>query len=245
MDRDLRIVPSGSFAAAGAEVLAGAIREALTARGRCELALAGGSTPRPVYRRLAAVHDLEWTGVHVFFGDERAVPPDDPESNYRMARRSLLDRVPIPGSRRHRIEGEREDLDGVAAEYGRHLPDRLDVLVLGVGEDGHTASLFPGSEALEETGRRATVVEGPRPPVRRVTVTPPVVRSARTIVVLAAGRHKANAVLRAVEGDVDPRECPARLARDGIWVLDRAAASRLSPESVRDRPPSPPRGGTG
>lgn len=227
MDRDLRIVAPEAFDEAGADVLAEVMRASVEARGRCAAALSGGSTPRPVYRRLARVEGLDWSALHVYFGDERAVPPDDPESNYRMAREALLDRVPIPGGQQHRIEAEREDLESAAAEYGRRLPDRLDLLVLGIGADGHTASLFPGSWALDEALRRAVVVDAPRPPTRRVTLTPPVVRSARATVVLAAGEGKAGAVRRALAEEGEVRACPARLARGGTWVLDRAAASEL------------------
>lgn len=239
MDRDLRIVASETFDEAGAGALVRVMREAVQARSRCAVALAGGSTPRPVYRRLATVEDLDWPAVHVYFGDERAVPPDDPESNYAMARETLLDHVPIPEGQQHRIEAERDDLGSVAAGYGRRLPDRLDLLVLGIGADGHTASLFPGSPALGETRRRAAVVESPNPPAHRVTITPPVIRSARATVVLAAGRRKARAVRRVLEEKGDLQACPARLARHGTWVLDRAAASQLD-TPVEGEASSPP-----
>lgn len=234
MDGDLRIVAPDRFPAAGAGTLEQAIGSALTTRGRCSLALAGGSTPRPVYRRLAEASRLDWGGVHVYFSDERAVRPDDPESNYRMAREALLDRVPVPAGQRHRIEAERDDLRRVAVEYARDLPNPLDVAVLGIGADGHVASLFPGSPALDEAERlTAVVADAPKPPARRITLTPPALRSARSLVVLAAGRRKAAAVQRALEGDVGVGACPARIARGGTWVLDREAASRLSA-------PSPP-----
>lgn len=224
MDGTLRIVASHRFPAVGAEALREAIGTELENHGCCSIALAGGSTPRPVYRRLAQVSGLDWGSVQVYFGDERAVPPDDPESNYRMAREGLLDRIPVPDDQRHRIEAERDDLPRVAAAYARALPDPLDVVVLGIGEDGHTASLFPRSPALSGE-QRVAVVEAPEPPVRRVTLTPPVISSARSLVVLAAGRRKANAVRRALVEDVDARDCPARIARDGTWVLDREAAA--------------------
>lgn len=232
MDGDLKIVAPGRFPAVGARSLEEVIRSALEARGRCDVALAGGSTPRPVYQRLAETSNLDWSSVHFYFSDERAVPPGHPDSNYRMARESLLDRVPVPAGRRHRIEAERDDLRQVAVEYARDLPDPLDMAVLGIGEDGHVASLFPGSPSLDEAERRTAVVEdAPKPPVRRITLTPPALRSARSLVVLAAGRRKAAAVRRALEGDVGVAACPARIARGGIWVLDREAASRLSAAS--------------
>ena len=107
------------------------------------MCLAGGRTPEPVYRALAAEPSIAWERVDVFFTDERAVLPDHPDSNYRMVRQALLSRVPIPPARVHRMEAERADRDAAARDYAQSLPDRLDVIVLGIGQDGHTASLFP------------------------------------------------------------------------------------------------------
>jgi 6-phosphogluconolactonase len=176
---------------------------------------------------LAQTHRLSWDRVEIFFGDERAVPPGDPQSNYRMARESLLDAVPIPSRQVHRMPAERPDRDAAAAEYAAQLPARLDLIILGIGADGHTASLFPGSAALEERARKVMAVEGPRAPRRRLTVTPPVITSAVNKIVLAGGSEKAGAVARALEGPDDPDACPAQLARDGIWIVDSAAASGL------------------
>lgn len=214
------------FAETAAAILAEEIRAAIEAHGRCALALAGGSTPRETYARLAAtthVGRFPWSAVDFYFGDERCVPLDDPESNYRMARDTLFDPLRIPAERIHRIEGERMDPRSAAAEYERLLPDRLDLLLLGIGEDGHTASLFPGSPALDERALRVLAVEAPKPPPRRVTITPPVLESARRILVLASGASKAEAVARALEGPLDPKRTPAQLARRGLWILDRAA----------------------
>ncbi|HWA15242.1 MAG TPA: 6-phosphogluconolactonase, partial [Gemmatimonadales bacterium] len=140
------IVASSPEALAGlaAEWLHREVTRAIEAPGRCSLCLAGGRTPAAAYRKLAAL-PLEWEKVEVFFGDERAVPSDDPESNYRMVRETLLDRVPIPPAQVHRMQGERANRAAAAAAYERTLPPRLDLLVLGIGSDGHTASLFPGS----------------------------------------------------------------------------------------------------
>jgi 6-phosphogluconolactonase len=205
---------------------------AITARGVCHLALSGGSTPRPVYALLATAEfrDLiDWSRMHVYFSDERAVPPADPSSNYGMARATLLDYVPIPPEQVHPMEAARADLDAAAAEYDRHLPPALDVLLLGLGTDGHTASLFPASPALAERRRRVVVVnDSPKPPPVRITITPPVIESARSIVVVAAGAEKAEAVVRALARHADPLGVPAALAQRGLWFLDRAAAARLS-----------------
>lgn len=201
------------------------MRAAVAARGRCALALAGGSTPRETYRRLSTTHAGRLSSVDFYFGDERCVPPDDPESNFRMAREALFERCGIPDERIHRIAAERADRERAAAEYERLLPDRLDLLLLGIGEDGHIASLFPGSWSLGERARRVVVVESPKPPRRRITITPPVVEAARRVLVLACGASKARAVARALRGEEDPSVVPARLARRGTWIVDRAAAS--------------------
>lgn len=224
------VAPAAGFGEAGARLLAGALRTAAPRQGAGDgsvsLALAGGSTPRPVYERLAGA-PVPWEVVDVFFGDERCVPPDDPESNYRMARKALLDRIPVPEDRVHRMACEAGDPDRAAERYARALPDRLDVLVLGIGSDGHTASLFPGAPALGESARRVAAVRAPEPPRRRLTLTPPVLRAARRTFVLAAGRAKAAAVRRALEGPWDPSACPAQLARGGVWILDSEAGASL------------------
>ena len=228
-----RIVAEDAAALArlAAEWLAAEIRVAVALRAACALALAGGGTPRPVYEALAErpLEDpVPWDRVQVFFGDERAVPPDNPESNFRMASEALLQRVPIPGPNVHRMEAEAVDADAAAARYAGLLPQALDVLVLGVGADGHTASLFPGSPALRERSRRVVPATSPKPPQRRLTITPPVIAAARRIVVLAAGSDKAGPVARALKAAGTPDEVPARLARDGVWFLDRAAAGLLT-----------------
>ena len=211
--------------------VAAALEADLAAQGRCAVALSGGGTPRPAYRRLAGepyASRIRWSDVEVFFGDERAVPPTDPASNYAMALESLLARVAIPATRIHRMGAERADRDAAAREYERLLPDRLDVLLLGMGPDGHTASLFPGSAALDERTRRVVAISGaPKPPGERLTITPPVIAAARRIAVLAAGADKADAVVRALQGPERPRDLPVQLARRGTWFLDREAAARL------------------
>ncbi|WP_372523512.1 6-phosphogluconolactonase, partial [Sulfuricaulis sp.] len=129
--------------------IAKSIEQAIAGHGQATVMLAGGSTPREVYRQLALNRRLPWDKVEIFFGDERAVPPGDSQSNYRMARESLLDAVPIPLNQVHRLLAERPDREAAADEYARRLPERLDLIILGVGEDGHTVSLFPGSSALK------------------------------------------------------------------------------------------------
>ena len=209
-----------SWESEAAERIARAIRDAAAARGRCSVALSGGSTPRALYPLL---RDLPWPKIDFYFGDERCVAPDDPESNYRMALETLLEAH--PESTAHRMEAERPDVDRVAEEYGRILPDALDVLLLGMGPDGHTASLFPGSPALDERARKVVAVTSPKPPPRRLTITPPVINSAREIFVLVKGSDKAAALRRAREGPWNPKETPAQLARRGTWIVDREATA--------------------
>lgn len=223
------IVTTGrALAATAAAWIIDAIAAAVAARGRCSIALSGGHTPREVYRRLAArPGDVRWDRIDVFFGDERCVAPDDPASNYRMATESLLSRVAIPSARIFRMPAERTDAADAAGEYAALLPDTLDVLLLGIGADGHTASLFPRSPALDEFERRVVPAESPAVPHERMTITPVVIESARSIAVIAAGAGKAEAVFQAREGSGDWHVTPAQLARRGTWIVDRDAASAL------------------
>jgi len=227
----LVIEPAEALPRRAAAWLAETMADVLLARGQCAIALSGGATPRPVYAALAGpdlAGRVDWNRVDVYFGDERAVPPDHADSNFRMAMEALLGRVAIPDARLHRMEGERRDLNAAAADYDRQLPAALDVLVLGIGADGHTASLFPGSPALTERHRRVVVVDCPNPPRRRMTITPPVIAAARHVAVLVTGEEKAASVARALESDAPASEIPAVLARHGVWFLDRAAAARLA-----------------
>jgi len=213
--------------------IANVIEQAVADRGRASVMLAGGSTPRAAYRQLALIQGLPWEKVEIYFGDERAVPPGDSQSNYRMARESLLDAVPIPPAQVHRMPAERPDREAAADEYARRLPERLDLVILGLGEDGHTASLFPGSSVLKERVRMVLAVVGSKAPVHRLTVTPPVISAAREKIILVTGAGKAGAVAQALEGPDQPIQCPAQLARDGIWIMDSAAASGLRHEPPR------------
>ena len=207
------------------------ITRAIAAQGSCGLGLAGGKTPEPVYRELALASSVDWTRVDVFFGDERSVPPDHPESNYHMVHLALLSRVAIPAGQVHRMEAERPDRDAAARDYECLLPSQLDVLLLGMGPDGHTASLYPGSAALDERHRLVVPVVGPKAPAERLTVTPPVIEAARTVAVIATGEDKAAMVARAIEGPLAPKAVPVQLALRGVWYLDQAAAGRLTGRS--------------
>jgi 6-phosphogluconolactonase len=213
------------MATAAAARVATAIERAVRERGSCSVALAGGGTPRPVYEALTQREDLPWDRVAFYFGDERCVPPGDPDSNYRMACEALLNAH--PAAEVHRMEGELEDRDAAASAYGAALPDQLDVLLLGMGGDGHTASLFPGDDAIDERTRRVVVVHGPKPPPWRLTITPLVIESAREVLVLVSGAGKATTVARALDETTTARELPIKLALSGTWFLDRDAAGEL------------------
>ncbi len=224
---------ASALARAAAETIADAAARAIRERGRFDLGLSGGRTPEATYRALASAPlagRVDWTRVRVYFADERALPPQDPASNFRLARETLIDPARIPPANVHRMKGDYADLAAAAEEYEAHLTGPLDLLILGVGEDGHTASLFPGSPLVDETTRRVAVVaDSPKPPARRLTLTPRAIAEARRVLVLATGAGKAGPVARALEGDANPREVPARLLRDREWYLDREAASGLAP----------------
>jgi len=229
MSTELVIVEREAFANLAARRLIAGIQRVLEGQDRCSLALSSGSTPRPVYERLAAeLPDRDrWSRIDVFFGDERCVPPADPASNYRLARETLLDRAPVAAHQVHRMEGERADHDEAARAYEAMLPDRLDLLVLGLGDDGHTASLFPGAPSLAETRRRVLAVRAPKAPFDRLTITPPVILDARQTIMLVVGADKAEALARAVDGPYAPGRTPGQLARAGLWIADTAAAAQL------------------
>lgn len=218
------------FARTAAAWLADRIGAAIESRSSCAVALCGGSTPVPVLTELVG-RAIRWPDVSVYFGDERAVPPGDRDSNFGMARRALLDHIPIDPDHVHRMPADREDLAAAALDYERCLPERLDILMLGVGPDGHTASLFPGTPALRPGGRRVLAVAAPVPPVTpqvaRMTITPLVIDAARDVVMLVAGRDKAAIVGQVLDGPFDPFALPAQLARGRTWILDRDAARQL------------------
>lgn len=233
MSAGLRVVPDErALARRAAEWLVETTRAAVAARGACSVALAGGTTPRATYEVLATsalARALPWGAISWYFGDERAVPFDHPDSNYRLAAETLFAGRKEALERARRMPADAADAEAAAAAYGLLLPDPLDVVLLGMGEDGHTASLFPGSPALEERERRVVAVDAPKPPPRRMTVTPPVVESAREVLVLVSGEAKAEALAHALEGPLDVRAVPAQIARGRSFIVDAAAAGRLSP----------------
>ena len=218
---------SSQLANIAAQRIGAAMVATIAQDSRVSLALAGGTTPRAAYEALAKIPGIDWGKVSVYFGDERAVPPTDPDSNYRMANDALFRKVALLPANIHRIHGENPDHDAAARAYEALLPERISIMILGIGEDGHTASLFPGSPALRERARRVLPVIGPKPPPQRLSITPPVIEAAGLCLVLATGAGKADAVARALQGPLDILSTPSCLARDGLWLLDHAAAAQL------------------
>src|SRR6267378_5010377 len=225
--------PDAEHVAEAAEVhVLAAAREAFQRHGRFLLGLSGGRTPVPTFAELVAESSsaaIDWNRTQIYFADERAVPPDHPDSNYRLAREALIDPLGIPPRNVHRMKGEYPDLDVAVEEYEAHLTEPLDCLLLGIGEDGHVASLFPHHAALNQERRRvAAVLDAPKPPPRRLTLTPRALAEAWDVLVLATGAEKADAVARALEGEGPASDLPARLLRERTWLIDRAASAALT-----------------
>lgn len=229
---------------AAATFFAAQAAEAVSARGRFTAALSGGKTPVSLYARLAAApfaDRIPWDRVHLLWSDERCVPPDHAESNYRLVRELLIDCVPIPAANVHRMRGEMNPVEaaeryeallrGRFAAGGGGSPD-LDFILLGLGEDGHTASLFPGTAAVRETSRWVVGHWVDERKGWRITLTPPAINAARLVVFIAAGPGKAAVVRDILQGPFQPDRLPAQAVRpaDGrlLWLMDRKAAKLLS-----------------
>ena len=220
--------------------------QAISARGRFHVALSGGNTPKPIYARLAAapyLNGVDWSRVHVYFGDERCVPPDDPRSNYYMARAELLDHVPLPAGNIHRIHGE-ESAPRAAELYIAELQNAFggkpgagapassfDLVLLGMGDNGHTASIFPGLPAVTEESRWVMAQYVEVMSMWRVTLTPVVINAARDVAFIVSGADKAEMLSKVLEGPYQPIVLPSQVikpASGGLsWLLDAPAAALL------------------
>ncbi len=247
----VRILPdAAAVQRAGAEAVAARLEAAVRARGVAFLALSGGSTPKGLYAQLADPAGpfrarVPWQAVHVFWGDERHVPPDHPESNYRLAHDGLLAHVPVPPAHVHRIRGEEPDAAVAAAAYAREMAGafgahgrledgwpRFDLALLGMGADGHTASLFPGTDAVHEATRWAVAVWVPQLQAHRISLTAPVLNRAAAVVFLVTGAEKAETLAAVLEGprrvDVYPSQAVRPVGGELLWLVDRAAGARLT-----------------
>jgi len=218
-----------------------ALREAVAARGRASLALSGGSTPKGLYQRLAQERSLPWANVHLFFGDERHVPPDHPDSNYRMAREALLDPLfaegLLPQANVHRVEAELS-ADQAASRYetvlrdffGQEVP-AFDLILLGMGPDGHTASLFPHTQGLEERTRWVIANPVAKLATERITFTYPVLDAAREVAFLVAGAEKAEPLAQVLTSKTaEVSDYPSKGVRPAgrlVFLVDKAAAAKL------------------
>jgi 6-phosphogluconolactonase len=229
---------------AAAEEFVSAAQASIRGKGSFTVALSGGSTPQGMYSVLAGGDGLraqaQWDQIAFFWGDERQVPPEHADSNFRMARQALLSRV--PAGQVFRIKGEAQDAADAAAQYEQELRaffrladgefPRFDLVLLGMGADGHTASLFPGTKALDEQRRLAVSNWVGKFFASRITLTPPVINNAARVMFLVSGPDKAPALKAVLEGPFEPEQLPAQLVRprDGklLWLMDAAAANLLS-----------------
>jgi 6-phosphogluconolactonase len=240
MGVEVKIVPdNATLARTAAQEFHTLAEAAVSQRGQFSVALSGGNTPRTVYSLLAGEHkELPWHGIHVFFGDERHVPPDHPESNFRMAGEALLSKVPIPEQNIHRIHAEMDAVDA-AHQYDDELRrffhltghdwPRFDLVLLGLGDDGHTASLFPGSSALSDLSNRVAATWVEKLQTFRITLTYPVLNHAAEVLFLVSGENKAQILSEVLRPGAN--KYPAQLVQpaDGrlLWLVDQDAGRLL------------------
>jgi 6-phosphogluconolactonase len=221
------------------------VNQAIQARGRFTIALSGGSTPKSLYALLATQpwrNQIPWNQVHLFWGDERHVSPSDSSSNFRMTQERLLFQVPIPHENVHRIKAENPEAQAVADKYeqelkhffqlGSHQFPQFDLVLLGMGANGHTASLFPHTDAVHEQSRLVVAPWVEELNTHRITLTPPVINNANEIIFFVTGAEKATMLKAVLEGQYQPDRLPAQIIRPTqgkvIWMVDQAAASSLS-----------------
>ena len=197
-----------------------AVKKTWSASGSCSIMLTGGRSAERLYRAWAASPEFSrLSNVQFYFGDERCVPPDHSDSNYGLVMRTLFQHGVPPACRVIRIEAEQANCGAVGSAYEAQLPERLDVLLLSVGEDGHIASLFPHSTALFETHRRVVPVTSPKPPIHRLTITPSTIQDAREVFVLCLGKQKRTVYKKALHTPSDISAIPARLVLSRTWIF--------------------------
>lgn len=216
--------------------------EAVVSHGRFSIALSGGTTPRKLYGMLGDEpyrSQIDWALVDIFWSDERCVPPDSEDSNYLLAQQVLLNKIPIPAAQIHRMPADEPDRDAASQAYTEEMRrifatngiPSFDLIQLGMGPEGHTASLFPHQASLHEQQRLVMPVSVPKPPPPRLTFTPPILNAAHNVLFLVTGTDKADAVQAVLEGAYNPDEYPAQIVRpthgEVVWMLDTKAASKL------------------
>jgi 6-phosphogluconolactonase len=243
--REIRILPSGpAIAARAAQILVEAARSAAGEKRTFSVALAGGSTPKALYALLAAEplrSQVPWSSLNLFFGDERHCPPDQPDSNFRMATEAMLSKAPIDAKQVHRILAENPDASQAADQYEQVLRSefrvapgqrpRFDLVLLGMGNEGHTLSLFPGTKALHDNGRFVMHNWVGKLFTDRITMTAPVVNNAALVLFMVAGADKAPALKAVLEGPYEPEQLPSQLIAPengkSLWLIDPAAGVML------------------
>ncbi|MBD2626662.1 6-phosphogluconolactonase [Trichormus variabilis] len=240
MNKTVEVLPDQpALVARALDLILSKLETAIQQRGQFTIALSGGSTPKPLYEAIGN-QKLAWDKIHVFWGDERYVAPDHPDSNELMARRAWLDRVPIPAANIHAVPTLSANPAVDAAKYEQHLQEffhsapgnfpALDVVLLGMGDDAHTASLFPHTEALKVGDRLITV--GNKDSSQRITFTYPFINAARSVIFLAAGANKRPALAQVFAPEADDFTYPSRLIKpqgELLWLLDAAAGLELKP----------------
>ena len=252
MEREIRILPDGlAIAKRAAQVFVQAAAAAVRAKGSFNVSLAGGSTPKALYSLLVndptLRSELPWDKIHLFFGDERHVPPDHPDSNFRMAAEAMISKSPLKPAQVTRIKAEYPDAERAALEYEKALREyfklkdaeypRFDLLLVGMGNEGHTLSLFPGTKALHPDGRIVVSNWIGKLYTERITLTAPAANNAAEIIFMVTGADKACALKAVLEGPFEPEQLPAQLLqpKNGklLWLVDAAAGSMLT-TGIRD-----------
>jgi len=251
VESNLQIVSdAAALSRAAADIFIAAANQAVEKKGAFTVALSGGSTPKALYSLLTTDRDLSsrvpWQNIDIFFGDERHVPPDLPDSNYGAAHEAMLSKVPVSPARVFRMKGEYKETDEAAAEYEQVLREyfhllagqlpRFDLVMLGMGPDGHTASLFPGTKALDENKRLVTSNWVGKFYTHRITMTAAVLNNAARVMFMAHGQDKAQALKAVLEGPHEPAQLPSQLIRPthGMlwWLVDESAAALLDPSTT-------------
>lgn len=245
---EIRVCDDDQLVGTAAEQIASDMASIIARRGGCRLGLAGGGTPRPIYEKLASeplAGRVDWDRVHFFWGDERCVPPDHEKSNYRMVKEALLDHVEVTEENVHRIEGERAPADAAKVYLGALGTTPIDILLLGMGGDGHTASLFSDTANLGNETRRVVATTSPVEPTDRVSLTVRAINEARMIYFLVAGEGKASRLAEVYEQiiSVTPVLPAAHVLPTGgrvVWLVDSAAATQLPQALPMFQPPDLP-----